>query len=428
MIGPGKRRYGSVRMVVLVAAMAVVLAGCDWPMFGYGPEHTGFNPWEHVINAGNVSRLTTRFVGVNPEGSGMSSSPSVVNGRVYVSSEVFDVSEGFRKFVSAFSAIGTTGCSGTAPRTCAPLWSGVPGDVPSSPAVTDGVVYVSAVNRSAYGSVAAFDVRTGAAKWSVSPGSSPTPPSISNGVVYVSVGGIGGGLYALDAATGATKWTAPLGSSSSSVAVADSVVYVGSSDGKVYAFDATGTAGCGGIPKTCAPLWSALVGGTPTSPAIADGVMYVGSDNAKVYAFDAAGTTNCSGTPKTCAPLWAHAVSASVYISLAVANAVVYASSADGKLNALDARSGAGKWTASPGIWATPPAVANGVVYVGVSGADGKLYAFDASGTIGCSRTPKVCSPLVALSGGGGAAPPAVVDGLIYVGGPDGQLHVYGLP
>jgi hypothetical protein len=95
-------------------------------------------------------------------------------------------------------------------------------------------------------------------------------------------------------------WTATTGSGvDSSPAVANGVVYVGSNDQKLYAFDASGSAGCAGTPEACAPLWSALTGGgVVSSPAVANGLVYVGSWDGNLYAFDAGGKTNCTGTPE----------------------------------------------------------------------------------------------------------------------------------
>src|SRR5207237_398 len=94
----------------------------------------------------------------------------------------------------------------------------------------------------------------------------------------------------------------------SSPAVVGGVVYVGGEDGVLYAFSASGTTNCSGAPKTCTPLWTAATGSSfELSPAVANGVVYAGSNtatNGKLYAFSASGTTNCSGTPKTCTPLW----------------------------------------------------------------------------------------------------------------------------
>jgi outer membrane protein assembly factor BamB len=66
-------------------------------------------------------------------------------------------------------------------------------------------------------------------------------PAVANGVVYVSSDD--GRVYALDAATGEQMWNYTIGGTpywdsfaSSSPAIANGVVYVGSYDGKVYAF------------------------------------------------------------------------------------------------------------------------------------------------------------------------------------------------
>src|SRR6059058_3549616 len=113
--------------------------------------------------------------------------------------------------------------------------------------------------------------------------------------------------------------------------------------------------------------------------------MYVGSFDGKFYAFDAAGKTGCSGTPATCAPLWTATTGAEVSSS---------------------------------------PAVVNGVVYIGSTQPDNKLYAFDAAGETGCSGTPKTCAPLwTATTGGAVNSSPAVVNGVVYVGSDDNKLY-----
>ncbi len=63
----------------------------------------------------------------------VSPAPAVANGVVYA---------GSNGQLYAFSAAGTTGCSGT-PKTCAPLWTGSSNGAFtfSSPAVANGVVY-----------------------------------------------------------------------------------------------------------------------------------------------------------------------------------------------------------------------------------------------------------------------------------------------
>jgi outer membrane protein assembly factor BamB len=331
------------------------------------------------------------------------SSPAVANGVVYVATRDSGPHD-LDGRLWAFDAAGVTNCSG-APKSCTPLWSGQIGTSFSSPTVANEVVYVGSDDGNLYAFDAAGSTNcSGSPKsctplWTAFAGSGglsgiESSPAVANGVVYVT--SFDGKLYAFDAAgttncSGSPKscaplWTASASFSSSSPAVVNGVVYVGSGDTRLYAFDAAGTTNCSGSPKSCAPLWSAATGGAvESSPAVANGVVYVGSDDHKLYAFDAAGTTNCSGSPKSCAPLWSAATGGVVFSSPAVANGVVYVGSEDHKLYAFDAAgttncSGSPKsctslWSATTGDEViASPAVANGVVYV--RSADQKLYAF----------------------------------------------------
>ena len=177
----------------------------------------------------------------------------------------------------------------------------------------------------------------------------------------------------------------------SSPAVVGHVAYVGSNDHQLYAFDASGTAKCLGTPKTCMPLWTALTNQQlRSSPAVANGIVYAASWDGTVFAFDATGSTKCSGAPKTCLPLWTAA--------------------------------------AGSGLLWSSPAIANGVLYIG--GADQRLYAFGAAGTINCSTTTTpTCTPLAAAYIASGASylysSPAVANGFVYIGGPDGFVHAF---
>ena len=169
-------------------------------------------------------------------------------------------------------------------------------------------------------------------------------PAVSNGVVYV--GSWDDNLYAFDAAghlncSGTPKICAPLwrdptgGPVSASPVIANNVIYVGSDDDKLYAFDAGGKTNCSGTPTTCNPLWTATTsGGIDSSPAVANGVIFVGSLDHNLYAFDAAGSAGCSGTPTTCTPLWTATTGARLLGSVAVANNVVYVGSSDYNLYA----------------------------------------------------------------------------------------------
>ena len=238
-----------------------------------------------------------------------------------------------------------------------------------------------------------------------------------------------------------TKWTGATGGQilTSSPAVVNGVAYVGSSDDKLYAYDANGVTNCGGTPvETCSPLWTASTGGSlwDSSPTVHYGVVYVGSGDGKLYAYDANGVTNCGGTPKTCSPLWTATTGGGVESSPNVVNGVVYVGSRDGKLYAYDANGvtncgGTPKtcsplWTATTGAGvSSSPAVANGVVYVGSD--DDKLYAYDANGVTNCGGTPKTCSPLwtAATIESIDSSPAVSNSGVVYVGSSDGNLYAF---
>ena len=181
--------------------------------------------------------------------------------------------------------------------------------------------------------------------------------------------------------------TLTIGFIDSSPAVANGTVYFpGAPHGDINSpttlvgYNAAGTTGCSGTPKTCSPVWdSAGLGGVSpwwnSSPAVANGVVYVGgtpdcpgcgppSVDHNLYAFDATGTR-----------LWTAPTGGQVLSSPAVANGVVYVGSDDDNLYAFNATSGAKLWSSTTGGGVdSSPAVANGVVYVGSN--DGKLYAF----------------------------------------------------
>jgi outer membrane protein assembly factor BamB len=140
-------------------------------------------------------------------------------------------------------------------------WSYATGSyVFSSPAVTNGVVYVGSYADTLY----ALNASTGAVLWSyiAGVGGVNASPAVANGVVYFGSGDYN--VYALNATTGALKWSYTTGSyvDSGPTAVANSVVYIGSDDFYVYALDA----------KTGAKLWSYTTGNqVGSSPALFNG-------------------------------------------------------------------------------------------------------------------------------------------------------------
>jgi hypothetical protein len=412
-----------------VATVALLAASCDWPLFRGDAAHDGFSPFETTLSASNVSKLKTDFTAPL---SGVPGSPVVANGTLFVvdtgissfqlraysavgttncsgshlscqplwtatlptgglpvpavANGVVYVVAG--SFLYAFDQNGTMNCSGT-PKMCIPLWQSAD-SATDSPTVANGVVYV--IGGSGGSGVAAYDAAgmtncSGSPKvcsplWVGTESDSTVPtgsPTYANGVVYISAQH----LYAFDGAghTGCSGtptvcvplWSAFLGNPHTvapPTAVSAGIVYaVNSTASVLYAFDATGTSGCSGSPKTCTALWTAS--GVSGSPAIARGTLYIVGAGS-IDAYDATGTTNCSGSPKVCMPL----------------------------------RSYAGGSSISGG-----PIVANDVLYSTANG----LTAFDANGSRGCSGNPVVCNPLFnTVAGAAVFGGPAVANGVVY--------------
>ena len=91
-------------------------------------------------------------------------------------------------------------------------------------------------------------------------------------------------------------------------------------------------------------------------------------------------------------------------------------------INAANVSTLTESWTGTTaGGITTAPAVVDGVAFVGA--ADGRMYAFDAAGTRGCSNTtPKSCDPLWSAAVNLGdpiRTSPAVAGGSVYVRGRD---------
>ena len=177
-------------------------------------------------------------------GGGVASSPAVVRGTVYVSSD--DGNE--------YALRASTGHK---------LWSYFMGSGdPSSSAVVRGVVYVSGDD----GGVYALRASTGHRLWvRYIGGSGASSPAVADGTVYV---GTPRNVYALDASTGHKLWSYPNTTGGapgfSLPAAANGVVYDGSGDGNVYALDAS----------TGQKLWST---GGGYSPVVVNGEVYLSS-------------------------------------------------------------------------------------------------------------------------------------------------------
>lgn len=248
-------------------------------------------------------------------------------------------------------------------------------------------------------------------------------PAVSGETVYIGSGD--GFVYALNRATGEQRWRfATQGPVASSPAVHGGLVFVSSLDGYIYGIDAasgtqrwrfqtrgerrfTAPGIHGAIPRTerMPDPFDVFL----SSPAIADGVLYIGSGDQHVYALDAA-----SGALR-----WSFRAEDVIHASPAVHEGVVYIGSWDRNLYALDARSGAERWRYTTGndttIYnqigiASSAAVTDGMVFVG--GRDGKFHAVDAAtGAVRWVHDNR---------GGWTIGSPAVRDGVVYFATSDG--------
>ncbi len=375
---PGKHFVSAVQRSGEVSVQTPFLVNTNWGQFGFRSDGQRVNHYENVLTPNTVGGLNLLWTYTT--GGALQSSPSVVDGVVYVGSNDNNL----------YALNANTG---------ALLWSyprSGDGINPSSPAVANGVVYIGESNVNASdNSVLALDAGTGALLWSYSDGNPIySAPALVNGVVYVASGG--GGTFALDASTGALLWDFGIGFQiNASPAVANGVFYTGSLVNAVFhAIDAS----------TGAALWTFESGGSRdyafnSSPSVANGVVYAASDDGNLYALNAS----------TGALMWNYPSGGPT----AVTDGVVYAPSVSG-LNALNASTGALLWNYS--LFGSP-AVAGGVVYFGGSG-DNNLYALNAStGALLWSYT----------TGGTVETRPAIANGVVYVGSDDGKVYAFGL-
>lgn len=214
-------------------------------------------------------------------------------------------------------------------------------------------------------------------------------PAVSGGTVYI--GSADRLVYALSAADGSVRWRYKTGGAvNSSPAVTANTVFVASADGNLYALDASDGKlrwkfATAGERRFTAP---GIHGATPrtesmpdpfdvflSSPTVVAGTVYFGSGDHHVYAVDAS-----SGALR-----WSFETGNVVHASPAVADGVVYIGSWDRYLYALNAATGALLWKFQTGddkeIYnqvgiASSAAIAAGTVFFGCR--DGHFYAVDA--------------------------------------------------
>jgi eukaryotic-like serine/threonine-protein kinase len=297
------------------------------------------------------------------------------------------------------------------------------GEVNSSPAVVNGVIYFGSNDGNLY----AVDEKTGQQKWKFAVRSRmPSSPAVANGMVYFSC--YDGFFYAVTAATGELAWRfrmlgerrfaathlhgfVPAGETMpdpfdvylSSPLVWNGGVYFGSGDGNVYALDA----------YTGSLKWKFQTGDVVhTSPAISEGKVYIGSWDSYFYALDA----------ETGKEIWRFKTEedpeihnqVGIQSSAVVSGGTVYFGCRDSNVYALEAATGRLKWSFSnKGSWViSSPVVYEGKIFFATSDT-ATLHVLDA-GTGAPISEQRFKWPYFGS--------PAIAGKLLYLGGQDGKL------
>jgi len=298
------------------------------------------------------------------------------------------------------------------------------GQVLSSPAISDGTLYVGSSDHFLY----ALEAATGALKWKFKTGGRITSsPGVAAGLVYF--GSLDSNFYAIDAITGQLRWKFQTGGERrfaathlhgsepaaeimpdpfdfylSSPVVADGAVYFGSGDTNIYALDAS----------SGALKWKFKTGDVVhSSPAVSGATLFVGSWDSYFYALDSA-TGKEKWRFKTGEDPNIHN-QVGIQSSPAVAAGVVYFGCRDSKFYAVDAATGKQLWFfPNKGSWViASPAVLNGKVYFATSDS-GLLHALDA----------KSGAPLFSLDNKHWPmfSSPAISGDTLYIGSHEGKL------
>jgi len=323
--------------------------------------------------------------------------------------------------------------SSTAPNTNNIIWTYTTGDVVhSSPAVTDGKVYVGSDDGRLY----CLDAEDGDELWNSSiigtVGSSS--PAVVDDRVYIG----GDSFFCLNAENGSLVWNYPSSHISSSPVIVDDRVYVGSWDYCVYCLDADPDDNGDGVinhdpydeieddddegfddPFTLEYdlIWKYVTGNLVlSSPAVYNGMIYIGSQDKKIYCLPQ-DDPNGDGVINNSEVIWNFATQMPVKSSPAIAYGKVYIGSDDSKIYCLYANNGTEKWryTTHDNVWSSP-AVADGKVYIGLGFPGGKIYCLDAT-----TGSPVWDDPFV--TGGGITSSSAVADGKVYIGSLDKKLY-----
>jgi outer membrane protein assembly factor BamB len=353
------------RGLAIGVGLVLTLAACDWPMPGHDANRSGYNPGEATLTPDTVAGLTEAFSVPLPEGSGP---PVVAAGRLLATS-------------------GRT-VHGYDRRTGAPQWTYTLPDGPAGDAPTAAGPYV--VGRRA------------------------------------AVGDLFGALYdataMLDVTSGAQ--VGDLVDGAVAAARVHDVVLVN----RLW----TGSSGVRPVYVTVRPTdasapvkWAGYVdvdfggSGAYFAPTLGDGTLY-GDLDGDLVAYDLDVPCPSFGTFPECPPLWRVPVQAIGPVVLSPDGATLFTGTTDGRFVAIDAATGATRWTAQ-GLGSVNglPALADGRLYVPTTE---HVLAFDAGG---CGQS--TCEPLWTTLRGSAGGQPVVGGDVLYVGAANGVVDAYDL-
>jgi outer membrane protein assembly factor BamB len=200
------------------------------------------------------------------------------------------------------------------------------GEVYGAPALADGVLYLTSKS----GTIHAIDASSGKSIWQREITSYVTraSPAVVDGVVYVS-GGFA--LSALDAATGKELWTVPLQyGGQASPTVLNGTLIVSSQQGWIYALKTSSGELAWRIPTEGIAFGAA---------AVTENEVVYGTDEGILY----------SVNPKTGTLNWRTNVPGAIYASPVVSGDVIHVTTQSGELIAFDLATGTEIWSVDHG-------------------------------------------------------------------------------
>ncbi|AFZ72554.1 Outer membrane protein assembly factor BamB, contains PQQ-like beta-propeller repeat [Natronobacterium gregoryi] len=219
----------------------------------------------------------------------------------------------------------------------------------ATPIIVDGILYVGSQDEHFY----AIDAESGNKEWSVDLGTSARrTPAFADGNIYVSGSRE---LLSIDAETGAVRWRED-GTNSNPYypLVVDEATGIVTDDEYIWRFDLE----TGSLEQVIDLLPDPFEMGVSEAPAIADGIAYVGYED-RLGAIDLEAGEQVWEFENEAGEIFHH-------ISPAVANGLVYIGDVDGNFYAINTESGDLEWKYTDVTEvASSPSVADEFVYFG---------------------------------------------------------------